>query len=305
MAVPSLFSMTLPMLQLLGDEDIHNFAETVEHLANHFDLTEAEKNERVPIGVQTRLANRTGWARTEMRNAGLLEYTSPGCYRITERGSQVLAEKVERIDRAFLNQFEEYRRSMTGPPSGSSEKPEIDTGLNASENTPEEELRRAYGNMREFLADEILVTIKKCSPTFFENLVLDVLVRMGYGGSREEAAEAVGQSGDEGIDGIINEDRLGLEVIYVQAKRWENNVGRPQIQQFAGALQGKRARKGVFITTSSFTQDARRFVDGIDNKIILVDGTQLAEYMIEYSVGVTTEATYEIKRVDNSYFQGE
>lgn len=171
--------------------------------------------------------------------------------------------------------------------------------------TPEETLEAAYQRLREKLAAEILSTVKSCSPEFFECLLVDLLVRMGYGGSRREAGEAIGRSGDEGIDGIIKEDRLGLDIIYLQAKRWEAVVGRPEVQKFAGALQGQRARKGILITTSSFSREAIDYAGNIDTKIILVNGARLAELMIDHGVGVVSEATYELKRVDSDYFSEE
>ena len=167
---------------------------------------------------------------------------------------------------------------------------------------PEESIEKNYHKIQGKLAADLLEKIKVNTPAFFENLVIDLLVKMGYGGSREDAGEAVGGSGDGGIDGIINEDRLGLDMVYIQAKRWEGNVSRPEIQRFAGALQGQRARKGVFITTSNFTRDAKEYVDTIDSKIVLIDGNQLAQFMIDHNVGVSIERTYEIKRVDSDYF---
>jgi restriction system protein len=163
----------------------------------------------------------------------------------------------------------------------------------------------AYTAIREALADDILEKVMTCSPRFFENLVVTLLVKMGYGGTRQDAGEAIGRSGDGGIDGIIKEDRLGLDVIYLQAKRWDGIVSRPEIQKFAGALQGRRARKGVFITTSNFSKEARDFASAIDNKIILMDGNELAEYMIDFNVGVSTQNSYEIKRLDSDYFVEE
>lgn len=305
MPVPSLFDLTLPMLEFLSDGQIHTFPEATDYLAKRFDLTESEKHERVPSGVQTRLQNRVGWARTELKSAGLLEYITRGSWRITDRGRQVLSDKPGRIDRSFLNQYEEYRKFTGGQTSTTAIVDAIgDTSLRESENTPEEDLRTAYETIRGSLADEILDVVKNCSPSFFENLVVDLLLRMGYGGSRIEAGRAIGRSGDEGIDGVINEDRLGLDVIYIQAKRWENTVGRPEIQKFAGALQGQKASKGVFITTSDFSSDAQRFAESVGTKIVLIPGTQLAELMIDYCVGVTTEATYELKRIDSAYFEG-
>lgn len=289
----------------MSDEQVHTFPEAADYWAKRFDLTESEKHERVPSGMQTRLQNRVGWARTELKGAGLLEYITRGSWRITDLGRQVLSAKSGRIDRSFLNQYEEYRKFTGGQTSTTAIVDAIgDTSLRESENTPEEDLRTAYETIRGSLAEEILDVVKNCSPSFFENLVVDPLLRMGYGGSRIEAGRAIGRSGDEGIDGVINEDRLGLDVIYIQAKRWENTVARPEIQKFAGALQGQKASKGVFITTSDFSSDAQRFVESVGTKIVLIPGIQLAELMIDYCVGVTTEATYELKRIDASYFEG-
>jgi len=218
----------------------------------------------------------------------------------------VLIKNPPVINLAFLEQFEEFvqfRELRREKPLPSRAAEEI--GSRSSEETPEESLEAAYQTLRTSLTAEILETVKKCSPGFFEKLVVDLLVRMGYGGSRREAGQAIGRSGDEGIDGIIKEDRLGLDIIYVQAKRWENSVGRPELQKFAGALQGQRARKGIFITTSIFSREALDYARNIDTKIILIDGPTLAEFMIDHEVGVTTEATYELKRIDSDYFSEE
>lgn len=229
-----------------------------------------------------------------LEHRGFIERPKTGYYRITALGLE------------FLNQ-------------NSAETPEPDTNTGTQENLftvdpedsleigennlhPEGTIDESYRRIREKLADDLLQQIKENTPTFFEELVIDLLVKMGYGGSREDAGRAVGGSGDGGIDGIINEDRLGLDVVYVQAKRWNGNVSRPEIQKFAGALQGQRARKGIFITTSSFTKDAREYVKTIDSKIVLIDGHQLAQFMIDHNVGVSVEKTYEIKRVDSDYF---
>lgn len=304
MPVPTLFSITLPTLEILSDGKIHSSTEIVNYLSQCFNLTEAERSELVRGGSQTKLNNRASWARSELRNAGLLEYTGRGSYRITERGHRVLTDKPDKIDRTFLNQYEEYRKYIGANKAGAPSSDKKDPYTPDSENTPDEDLKEAYQKIRESLAADILDKVRECSPQFFEELVLDVLVSMGYGGSREEA-QAVGRSGDGGIDGTINEDILGLDVIYIQAKRWENTVGSPEIQKFAGALQGRKAKKGVFITTSTFTQAARDFASGIENKIILIEGKQLANFMIDRGVGVTTEATYELKRIDTSYFDHE
>jgi len=201
------------------------------------------------------------------------------------------------LNQSFLNQFRSLRRDRT-----TSENTIVTEAHKDNEGTPEEALEAAYQGLRNGLIDEILGTVKACSPAFFEELVVDLIVKMGYGGSKREAGQAIGRSGDEGIDGIIKEDRLGLDIIYIQAKRWEAVVGRPEIQKFAGALQGQRARKGIFIATSSFSRDAYDYVRNIDTKIILIDGRTLAEYMIDNNVGVTVEASYELKRIDGDYF---
>lgn len=295
-----MFDLTLPILRLLEDGKTHDSSALLNHLAQHFRLTATEINERTPSG-RNRLGNRMSWTRMELRNAGLLEYIEGGASRITERGRKVLAENPARIDKTFLNQFEEYRNVLKRDGTDPQEK--LANTLDGD--TPEENLKEAYDTIRSYLANEILEEVKNCSSSFFERLVVDVLVGMGYGGSREEAGQAVGGAGDGGIDGIINEDRLGLEVIYIQAKRWEGTVGRPEIQKFAGALAGRKAGKGVFITTSTFTNDAWEFVKMLNTRIILIDGRQLADFMIDYNVGVTTEAVYELKRIDNTYFEDQ
>ena len=242
------------------------------------------------------------WARTYLKKAGLLEDPKRGEFRITERGRQVLAGGHGSIGVRFLEQFEEFKKFKT---ARRIPRPEAAAKLDLPEETPEEALQAAYQTLRNSVASDLLDQVRRSSPAFFERLVVDVLVAMGYGGSRTEAGQAIGHAGDEGIDGIIKEDRLGLDIIYIQAKRWENTVGRPEVQRFAGALQGKRARKGVFITTSSFSREARDYADNIDTKVILITGTRLAELMIDYGVGVTTDATYEVNRIDADYFDDE
>lgn len=300
MPMPTMYDLTLPLLELLRDGKIHDKSSLINHLAQYFKMTATEINERTP-GGRNRLANKISWTRMELRNAGLLEYMDGGASRITERGREALADNPTRIDKTFLNQYEEYRDVLKRDTTKSESKP-LDK---PSEDTPEENLKAAYETIQTYLANEILEQIRKRSAEFFERLVVDVLVGMGYGGSWEEAGKAVGGSGDGGIDGIINEDRLGLDVIYIQAKRWESPVGSPQIHNFVGALAGQRDAKGVFITTSTFTQDARDFVKKIGTRIVLIDGRQLADFMIDYNVGVTTEAVYELKRIDTDYFEDE
>lgn len=292
----------LPLLKIASDEIEHSTQEFTERLAKQFSLSEEEQNELLPSGKQPMFYNRVGWARTYLSKSGLLEMTRRSYYRITERGKQVLAEKPARIDMKYLERFPEYlefRDRDSGRRGGKGTK-EPATGLDTK--TPEEVLEDAYLEIRENLAQELLVTVKQSSPAFFERLVVELLVKMGYGGSRRDAARAVGQTGDEGIDGIIDEDRLGLDAIYIQAKKWEGVVGRPEIQKFVGALMGKRAKKGIFITTSHFTQDAINYIATIDFKVVLIDGKRLAEFMIDNDVGVASTISYQLKRIDSDYF---
>lgn len=290
----------LPYLDQIRDGNEHSIAEMMNHLAKTFNLSTEDLEERIPSGRQTRFYNRVTWAGSHLRHAGLVANTKRGFFKITARGLQLLDENLSRVDLNVLDQFPEHREFRTKK-GGSAVKPESKVETKEGQ-TPDELMDEAYTSIREALADDILEKIKTCSPRFFENLVVTLLVKMGYGGTRQDAGEAVGRSGDGGIDGIIKEDRLGLDVIYLQAKRWEGTVSRPEIQKFAGALQGRRARKGVFITTSDFSKEAREFASAIDNKIILIDGNELAEYMIDFGVGVSLQNVYEIKRIDSDYF---
>lgn len=242
------------------------------------------------------------WARTYLTKAGLLQKTRRSHYQISERGREVLASNPDRVDVKFLDQFEEFRefRALKGTRSRSGNA--VEASESEQQTTPEEALEFAYARLRDSLAAEILQQVKAASPSLFEKLVVELLLKMGYGGSREDAGRAVGRSGDEGVDGIIKEDRLGLDIIYIQAKRWEANVGRPEVQKFAGALQGQRAKKGIMITTSTFSAEARDYVSKIDSKIVLIDGEKLAELMIDHSVGVSPMASYEVKKIDTDYF---
>lgn len=299
MPIPDFQSLMLPLLRLAGDRQEHAFRTAVDALAEQFSLTEQERHEPIPSGPQPVFTNRVGWARTYMVKAGLLRPSRRAHFEITELGLQVLNQKPGRINIAFLKQFPGFTEFQKGSP-GKSEKD--DQGIAVQEHTPEEAIEAAHQLLVAELADELLATVKGCSPTFFERLVVDLLVKMGYGGTLRDAAEAIGRPGDEGIDGIIKEDRLGLDVVYVQAKRWEGTVGRPAIQSFVGALHGQHARKGVFITTSDFAQTARDYARTIDSKIVLIDGKTLARLMIDYDIGVAAVATYELKRVDTDYF---
>lgn len=289
----------MPFLRLLKDSKEYAVRDTVELLADEFNLSESERREMLPSGQQTILYNRVVWARTYLKKAGLVESTKRGVVKITDRGLQVLKSNPERIDINFLDQFPEFVEFK----KIKREKPSEFTSVEVE--TPEEVLENSFQTLRQSLANEILDQIRSNPPSLFEKIVVELLVKMGYGGTLRDAGQAIGKSGDEGIDGIIKEDRLGLDIIYVQAKRWANTVGRPEIQKFAGALQGQRAKKGVFITTSDFSRDAHEYAAKIDSKIVLIDGEQLAQFMIDHNIGVTPVASYEIKRIDSDYFSEE
>jgi len=280
----------------------------IELLAKVFKLSEQDRVVLLPSGKQRTFYNRVGWARTYLKKAGLVETPGVGKVRITSRGMEVLKKNPPKIDRRFLMQFPEFvefqKQAVAEEPGLTTIPPGLVTASISGVylQTPTESLESNYRSLRSALAEEILDRIKACSPKFFENLVLDLLVAMGYGGSRTDA-ERVGRSGDGGIDGTINEDKLGLDVVYVQAKKWDTGtVGRKEIQAFTGSLEGRRARKGVFITTSRFAQDARDYVKGIEKKIVLIDGEELAQLMIDHGVGVAEVASYAVKKVDADYF---
>ena len=299
MPIPDYQSIMLPLLRFAADGDEHSLREVIEGLAEKFRLTDAERKELLPSGQQPTFDNRVAWARTYTSKAGLLEATRRGYFRITQRGRDVLAKNPPAINVKFLEQFPEFIEFR----SKRREREEAAETVETEHlQTPAELLETAHQKLREDLSAELLKIVKESSPAFFERLVIDLLVKMGYGGTRKEAGKAIGRSGDEGIDGIINEDRLGLDVLYVQAKRWQAPVGRPEIQKFAGALQGHRAKKGICITTSAFTKDAEDYVAKIDSKIVLIDGEQLAQLMIDHNVGVAPVASYETKRIDSDYF---
>lgn len=292
----------LPLLSLALDGEEHSLANVRTPLADQFSLTDEERKELLPSGQQPRFNNRVAWAKVYLERAGLLLKTRRAHFKLTPRGREVLASPPARIDIPYLKQFAGFDDFRNRAPSTSDENP-ADTI--PEDQTPEETLQAAYLRIRQNLAAELLQQVKSASPEFFERLVLDVMLQMGYGGSREKAGQLTDAGPDAGIDGIINEDQLGLDVIYLQAKRWEGNVGRPEVQRFVGALHGKRAKKGVFITTSSFSQDAVNYVATIDPKVVLIDGLRLAELMIDFSVGVSRSQTYEIKRIDSDYFAEE
>jgi restriction system protein len=302
-AIPDFQSVMRPLMEFISDGKEHSMRDALDQLANHFKLTEEERKRLLPSGQQELFTNRVAWAKTHLRMAGLVEATARGVFRITPRGREVLRSTQDRIDLRVLQKQPGYleargRKKEKPAPNG-------ETGGAEADQTPEELMEESFQALRESLGHEVLSKLKKSSPAFFERLVVELLVRMGYGGTRKDAGQAIGKSGDEGIDGIIKEDRLGLDTIYIQAKKWEQTVSRPEIQKFAGALQGFRARKGIFITTSDFSKEAIDYSARIDSKIVLIDGEQLWNLMIDFGIGVSTTATYEVKRIDNDYFSEE
>lgn len=303
MAIPDYESVMLPLLQFAGDQQEHSLREAYDKLADYFDLSPDERKELLPSGQQEVFHNRVSWARTYLKKAGLLESTRRGHIRITDLGLNVLGQNLNRIDYRYLEQYEEFRAFKAIKRKKERER-QSSTNISI-ETTPEEALENAYEGLRDNLVSELLEQLKSSSPSLFEKIVVELLVKMGYGGSRKDAGKAIGGKGDEGIDGIIKEDRLGLDIIYIQAKKWENTIGRPEIQKFAGALQGQRARKGIFITTSNFSREAHDYASRIDIKIVLIDGDMLAQLMIDNNLGVSPTAIYEIKRIDSDYFTEE
>jgi len=291
----------LPLLKFASDEKIHTLPEAVAYIASLFNLTEEEKKQMLPSGTQTIIFNRVGWAKTYLKKAGLLEDPKRATFRITKRGIDLLKENPPEINTKYLTRYEEFVAFQNNKSEKNKNKNVISEETQ-SNITPEESIEFGFQKLKDSVSEDIINKIKECSSNFFEKLVVELLVKMGYGGTLKEAGQVLGKSGDGGIDGIIKEDKLGLDVIYIQAKRWENVVGRPEIQKFAGALLGQKAKKGIFITTSWFTNDALDFVKNLDSKIVLIDGEMLTDLMIEYNLGVSTYKIYELKRIDNDYF---
>lgn len=300
MAIPNYQKIMLPLLIALSDEKEHDRKNVVAILGKEFKLTDEELLRLQPSGHIAVFVNRVGWAFTYMKKAGLVKSVKRGIYKISKEGIKILKEKPKEINNEFLSKYQSFVDFQAREKTDDSSSAEIAA---KETRTPEEIIDSTYKEINAGLAEDLLEKIKESTPQFFEKLVVEVLVTMGYGGSRENAGQAIGRRGDEGIDGIIKEDKLGLDIIYIQAKKWDNPVGRPEIQKFAGALQGQRARKGIFITTATFTKEARDFVKNINAKIILIDGQELADLMITNNVGVSKINSYEIKRTDTDYFE--
>ncbi|QBI21028.1 restriction endonuclease [Egibacter rhizosphaerae] len=309
MDLPDFQTLMRPVLDEHTHHDEVRRAELRNRLAERFDLSDEQRHLMLPSGQLRYFDSRVNWAVTYLVKAGCLERTGRGVTRLTERGQQVLGDNHERIDRSVLLQFPEFgefvgstSKGTDTPPAPSG--PEHAPSTPSETATPEEALQAAWAELQATLADDLRERLTQVAPEQFEQIVVDLLLAMGYGGSRTEAGERLGRVADGGIDGVIREDRLGLDAIYIQAKRWQPHhaVGRPDVQAFVGALQGRRASKGVFLTTARFSDEARRYAADIGNHIVLVDGQHLAQLMIEHHVGVSTRHTYPVKRIDEDFF---
>lgn len=303
MAVPGYQDFMLPLLKLAGDEREHKTSDAMEHIANQLSISDSDQEALVPSGQQTQLHNRISWAITYLTKSQLLEKTARGRFRITHRGVEALAHQPKRIDNAFLMKYEEFRAFKTKKATTGDVIASTATDVADIEKTPDEQLDAAYKALRDTLADELLTRIRSMKPKRFEQLVVDVLVAMGYGGTRGDAAQVVGKSGDGGIDGVIKEDRLGLDMVYIQAKRYEADVGPAAIREFVGSLGEHKAHKGVFITCGGFTAGAVAAAMKANSRIVLIDGEQLAQYMIDHGVGVADYKAFVVKKIDGDYFE--
>lgn len=308
MGVPDFQAFFYPILKYSSDGQEHSLDEIRAFLTQKFSLTDEDKAERVPSGTQTKFDNRIYWTKSYFSKAKLIENTKRSHFKITDRGLKFLQKFDSNISINDLKTIEEFKEFNNGNAFISdSTTIETKTGIDSllEIKTPLEKLEETYQYIQHELASELLEKIRLNTWQFFEDLVVDLMVKMGYGGSRSKAGESIKRTNDEGIDGIINEDKLGLDVIYLQAKMWktETSIGRPEIQKFVGALHGQRAKKGVFITTSSFSKGAIEYVKVIEPKVILIDGKTLTNLMIEFNVGTTTVESYQIKKIDLDYFE--
>ncbi|HOB03344.1 restriction endonuclease [Casimicrobium huifangae] len=303
MAIPDYQSVMLPLLKLAGDGQEHAMRSAIDLLGRQFKLSDDELTQLLPSGASSVFASRVGWARTYLKQSGLLVSPRRGVFKITSDGLSLLLEQPAEISLKTLERYPSFQAFKARSRESQTGTQQFAATVDQQRVTPEDALAVAYQTLRDNLESELLEQVKISTPAFFERLVIDLLVAMGYGGSRQDAGRAIGRSGDGGIDGIIKEDRLGLDVIYVQAKKWEGSVGRPEIQKFAGALQGQRASKGVVITTSSFTREATEFANMIASKIILIDGALLAQLMVDHNVAVASMGVYEVKKIDQDYFE--
>jgi restriction system protein len=301
MSIPNYQECMLPLLEIVGDGKHYQIKAVTQRIADRFSLTEEERTELLPSKAQAIIANRVAWAKTYLKKAGLLEQPKRGVVAISSEGMAVLKNKPTKLDTGFLERYPAFHefKTLKHSETTSTADAELDVA------TPEETFEESYLTLRKALADELLDRIKACSPEFFERLVVELLVAMGYGGTLADAGQAIGKTGDGGIDGIIKEDKLGLDVVCIQAKRWEGTVGRPEVQSFAGSMEAHRAKKGVLFTTSTFSKDANDYVRMIERKIVLIDKQLLTELMIDHGIGVVVDRTYVLNKVDSDYFDDQ
>ncbi|MBI2417411.1 MAG: restriction endonuclease [Ignavibacteriales bacterium] len=302
--IPDFQTIMLPLIEILSDKKTHRGAELKMLITDRFGLTDEERQALLPGGTQTKIDNRVHWALFYLKKANLVKSASRGIYEITATGLEIHSNAPQKINVKFLKSIPTFKQWQDNYQANkASNTHPIDTNEDESESTPEEQLEYSHQKLEAALSTDLIDKIKASSPRFFEILVVDLLIKMGYGGSRVEAGKILGKSHDGGIDGLIKEDKLGLDTIYIQAKKWDNSVPITQIRDFAGSLLAKKAKKGIFITTSSFPKTAYEFVASIEPKIVLIDGAELAELMIENNVGVAIKKTYEVKRIDIDYFE--
>lgn len=299
--IPDFQSFMLPELEFIGKTGEVSVKILKEGMIQYFDITKEEQEQKTPNGKQFIYYNRMAWAISYLKMAELIYYPQRGIYKITDNGKKVLKNPPERITIGYLKQFASLSKNRS--PVKNKNAYLNDGGPEISEKTPDELFELSYTQIIGNLKEQLKQKINECNPYFFEHIVLDLLLKMGYGGSEDDRGELTQKSADEGIDGIIKEDKLGLDKIYIQAKKWDKSVGRPEIQKFVGALQGKRAKKGVFITTSEFSKEAYEYASHLDVAVILIDGEKLSQYMIENELGVSLKHNFKIYSIDNDYFE--
>lgn len=306
MPVPDYQTLMLPVLKAAAAGEVR-VPDLIDPIADAFDLTAEERDALLPSGGKTRLANRIGWAKTYLAKAGLVESKRRGYFSATERGREILAEHPSQIDIALLSRFQEFEQFRRSSREEQSNGRDVSRVVEASNQTPDELLMATHQAIQDSLCADLLDRLIKAPPSFFESTIVTLLLNMGYGGSREEAGRAIGRSGDGGLDGVIDQDPLGLDRVYVQAKRYQatSAIGEPEIRGFAGSLQGVKATKGVFVTTSYFTPQAKAFAEKIERRIVLIDGELLAQLMIKHDVGVRIQETLHIKKIDEDFFTSD
>ena len=301
--IPDYQTLMRPVLECASSGEVR-ISDVVEQLANKFGLTADERAALLPSGKQTTFANRVHWAKSYLKQAGLVEITRRGQFKITDKGRAALADKAANINTSYLEQFEDFQSFRGRVHDAEADAPKT-TDLPEPSSTPDEALRRAHSAITGALSADLLDRVQKAPPAFFERLIVDLLLAMGYGGTSEEAGRALGQSGDDGVDGVIDQDPLGVDQIYVQAKRYSdgNNIGAGAMRDFFGALSLKKAQKGIFVTTSAFSPAAVQTARDLGSRIVLIDGLQLAKLMIRYNVGCRDEEVLHLKKIDEDFFE--